>query len=205
MAWLVLVTWGMLAGFTMSLMLGTVFFALLQTSIHQGYRYGMAIAAGVVVSDICFLVLALGFDSAVSRLYGEYKGWVAMIGAIALVTLGLIQFFRKPPHAERARRRHLSAWQCAGKGFMLNIVNPGNLLLWLIALNTPVTIGQAFTGKVSFAVAGLIAIFLTESLMSWGAQKLRRWATPVRLHRLDQVVGSVFVLAGLQMALKYLI
>jgi threonine/homoserine/homoserine lactone efflux protein len=203
MAWLAVVTWGMLAGFTMSLMLGTVFFALLQTSIHQGYRYGMAIAAGVVLSDICFLVLALGFDSTVSRIYGEYKGLVALIGASALVTLGLVQFFRRPPHAERGRRRHLNAWQCAGKGFMLNIVNPGNLLLWLIALNTPVTIGLSFGSKVLFSSSGLVAIFLTESLISWGAQKLRRWATPVRLHRLDQVVGSIFVLAGLQMLWKY--
>lgn len=203
MAWLAILSWGMLAGFTMSLMLGTVFFALLQTSIHQGYRYGMAIAAGVVISDMCFLVLVLGFDSTVSRLYGEYKGIAALVGALALFILGLIQFFRKPPHPEHGRRGHLNAWQCAAKGFMLNIVNPGNLLLWLIALNTPVTIGLAFSGKLLFSIGGLAAIFITESLISWGAQKLRRWATPKRLQRLDQLVGSVFVLAGLQMVWKY--
>jgi threonine/homoserine/homoserine lactone efflux protein len=196
--------WGLLAGFSMSLMLGTVFFALLQTSIHQGYRYGMAIAAGVVLSDILFLILALGFNKAVARLYEDYKGGIAMVGCVALVALGTIQLFRKPPHAQRGRRKHLNAWQCAVKGFMLNVVNPGNLILWLVVLNTPVTIAYTFSQKAIFSVAGLIAIFITETAIAYGAQKLRKWATPVRLHRLDLVVGTVFIIAGLHMAVKYL-
>jgi len=199
------VLWGFLAGNTMSLMLGTVFFSLLQTSIHQGYKYGMAIAAGVVVCDVLFLVLALGFSEAVSAFYGQHQSTMAWIGCGALVTLGLIQLSRKPPYAgPETSRKEQGYFGCAMRGFGLNLLNPGNLIIWLVALNNPVTIGYAMSQKIQFASAGLLAIFITETGISYAAQKLRRWATPVNLHRLDLLVGFVFVLAVLQMAWKYL-
>lgn len=199
------VLWGLAAGFTMSLMLGTVFFSLLQVSIHQGYKHGVAIASGVILCDILFLVLALGFSEAVSDFYQHNQATMAWVGCTALVILGLIQVMRKPPN-ERAEgsRKHLSYIQCAIRGFLLNLVNPGNLVIWLVALNNPVTVGLNATQKIQFAAAGLMAIFLTESGISYAAQQLRRWATPAHLRKLDLFVGVVFILAGLRMAWTYL-
>lgn len=199
------VLWGFAAGFTMSLMLGTVFFSLLQVSIHQGYKHGVAIASGVIVCDILFLVLALGFSEAVSDFYQKNQVTMAWVGCTALVMLGLIQILRKPPHARsEGSRKHLSYIQCATRGFLLNLVNPGNLIIWLVALNNPLTVGLSVPQKVQFAAAGLVAIFLTESGISYAAQQLRRWATPSHLHKLDLFVGVVFILAGLRMAWTYL-
>jgi threonine/homoserine/homoserine lactone efflux protein len=199
------VLWGLFAGFTMSLMLGTVFFTLIQTSINQGYKYGVAIAAGVVVCDVLFLILALGFSEVVSDFYNQHRGTMAGIGCLALVTLGMIQVLRKPPHnGIEAAKNELSYPAYMVKGFLLNLVNPGNLIIWLVALNNPLTVTLEVSQKIQFSVAGLLAIFITESGISYAAQQLRRWATPARLHKLDLVVGTVFILAGLQMAWKYL-
>lgn len=199
------VLWGLFAGFTMSLMLGTVFFSLLQISIHQGYKHGVAIAAGVILCDVLFLVLALGFSEAVSAFYQKNQVLMAWVGCLALVILGLIQVLRKPPYARAdGGWKQLSYIQCSAKGFLLNLVNPGNLIIWLVALNNPVTVGLSMTQKIQFSSAGLLAIFLTESGISYAAQQLRRWATPVHLHRLDLLVGAVFILAGLRMAWTYL-
>lgn len=199
------VLWGLAAGFTMSLMLGTVFFSLLQVSIHQGYKHGVAIAAGVIGCDILFLVLALGFSEAVADFYQKNQATMAWVGCAALVILGFIQILRKPAHARaEGGRKHLGYIQCAMRGFLLNLVNPGNLILWVVALNNPVTMGLSTPQKIQFAAAGLLAIFLTESGVSFAAQQLRRWATPAHLHKLDLFVGLVFILAGLRMAWTYL-
>jgi L-lysine exporter family protein LysE/ArgO len=50
---------GATSGFVLSLMLGTVFFALIQNSIDYGFTTGIYIAAGVVVSDVLFISAAL--------------------------------------------------------------------------------------------------------------------------------------------------
>jgi threonine/homoserine/homoserine lactone efflux protein len=195
------VLWGLAAGFTMSLMLGTVFFSLLQVSINQGYRHGIAIAAGVIVCDLLFLVMALGFSEAVAAFYQKNQVTMAWIGCLALVILGLMQLLRKPPHARMdGSRKQLSYLQCVVRGFLLNLVNPGNLIIWIVALNNPLTVGLSLSQKIQFSAAGLIAIFLTETGISYAAHQLRRWATPAYLHKLDLWVGFVFILAGLRMA-----
>lgn len=199
------ILWGLAAGFTMSLMLGTVFFSLLQTSIKQGFRYGMAMAAGVIVCDMLFLILALGFSDAVAEFYTTHQEMLAWVGCLAFVVLGVVQISRKPSIAQvESANKQYTYLNRVMRGFLLNLVNPGNLVIWIVALNNPLTVGLPLNQKIHFSMAGLVAIFLTESGISIAAQQFRRWATPKRLHQLDLVVGAVFIIAALQIAWKQL-
>jgi len=43
---------GIILGLTLAVLIGPVFFALLQTSIHKGFGAGVLVAIGISASDI---------------------------------------------------------------------------------------------------------------------------------------------------------
>ena len=48
----------LLIGFFMAFMIGPVFFMLIQTSILKGARAAIIFDLGVIIGDICFILLA---------------------------------------------------------------------------------------------------------------------------------------------------
>jgi threonine/homoserine/homoserine lactone efflux protein len=53
-----IILYGLITGMLMSIMLGTVFFALVQNSIDHGFRTGVFIAIGVISSDVLLISLS---------------------------------------------------------------------------------------------------------------------------------------------------
>jgi threonine/homoserine/homoserine lactone efflux protein len=53
--WAAPALFGLLTGFMMSILLGVVFFLLIQAGIQYGTKKGVIIAAGVVAGDLIFL------------------------------------------------------------------------------------------------------------------------------------------------------
>ena len=53
--------YGIGTGFMMSVMLGAIFFMLIQTGVKHGYKKAFIIASGVIVCDILFVILAISF------------------------------------------------------------------------------------------------------------------------------------------------
>ncbi|TAG50601.1 MAG: LysE family translocator, partial [Runella slithyformis] len=51
--------YGFFTGVLLCLTFGTVFFALIQTSLQRGYQSGISIAMGVVASDAFFVFCAV--------------------------------------------------------------------------------------------------------------------------------------------------
>ena len=48
---------GITFGLALALMVGPVFFALIQTSLHEGFRAGSFFATGVFISDASLIAL----------------------------------------------------------------------------------------------------------------------------------------------------
>jgi arginine exporter protein ArgO len=48
---------GVLLGLTFAVLIGPAFFALIQTSIHRGFRFGFFLAIGIFLSDLVALLV----------------------------------------------------------------------------------------------------------------------------------------------------
>ena len=59
-------------GFLLSVMIGPVFFLLLETSITKGFRSALALDLGVLISDIIYVLIAVMFVE-------QIKGLIARI------------------------------------------------------------------------------------------------------------------------------
>ena len=65
---------GFVYGLGISFMLGTVFFTLIQQGLKHGAKAGIAIAVGVILTDIVFISLAYWFtDLASASLFASRK------------------------------------------------------------------------------------------------------------------------------------
>jgi threonine/homoserine/homoserine lactone efflux protein len=81
-------------GIVLSFLTGPVFFALIKTSIEKGLYAGMALAAGVVLSDGIFVALSL-FGSTYITKGSAYIDYIGYAGAGILLSIGVFYLLKK--------------------------------------------------------------------------------------------------------------
>ena len=94
---------GIFVGITLSLMVGPALFMLLQTSLHRGFKYGVNIAIGILLSDA--LALSLVWFG-VSKILGEdprQNLWFSLIGGIVLILFGAYMFMKPTPSKSKKK------------------------------------------------------------------------------------------------------
>ncbi len=194
---------GVLAGASLSLMLGTVFFSLLRNSLQYGYRTGFFIAAGVVACDVIYVLICLLSQDLVSLLK-LYQFQISIIGGIILVISGILMLIKAAPkilEGKLIETKTKSNLYFFGNGFLLNFLNPLNFLS-LLALSTMLNVRFNYNtnSQAVFFAACLFSIFIVEILIAYGATKIKRWITPNILKRINQLSGIVFIAIGIKLA-----
>lgn len=189
--------YGLITGILLCLTFGTVFFALIQTSVELGYRSGIQIALGVVVSDAFFCFTAI-FGTSFLPQIEHFDKWVGAIGIIFLVILGVKNFFRVPTitpktHADdRSRRR--SHFKYFLKGVALNALNPINFMSWAAIATYLRTKGRYDLNEmILFFGMSLIGVFATQSALAIYAHRLRRLLTVSIMKYINITTGIVFL------------
>jgi threonine/homoserine/homoserine lactone efflux protein len=185
--------YGLTTGAVMSVMLGTVFFALVQNSIDNGFRSGMLISMGVIVSDILLISLSLLFSSALLPTGGTVEYIVRIAGGVFLIAYGISNLMKKKTivYPESGPGQVLYSMST---GFFLNLLNPGNFIGWT-AVSTQLTqvAGYNIYQSIIFYSGALSAIFMTETLIAYGATQLKQFITVRLLRNIDITVGILFL------------
>lgn len=188
---------GFLTGLMLSFSLGAVFFALIQNSIKGGYKTGIAIASGVILSDVIFVSFALLGTSLFSQ--GDLRSqWVQLIAISFLLFLGIYTFINaKKPLDKTPSINSISFGNVMiyfGKGFLLNGLNPANFFAWtVICTYTTGTLGYTINNNILFFSFALLAIFLMESAISFGAHSIKRHLTDKIMLWVNRISGSIYI------------
>src|SRR5690554_366608 len=132
-----LVTSAILMGFLLSLILiGPVFFLLLQTSVSRGWKSAIVLDLGVLTADIiCILVAYYGSkDLAVAI---ENNPSIYIFGGFFITIYGILMYISKP----NLKLRNLSDsgknyFRTFFNGFFLNILNIGVIVFWFFIVST---------------------------------------------------------------------
>lgn len=184
---------GLGTGFALSIMLGTVFFCLVQNSIENGFGSGFAIATGVILSDVLLIVLSR-YNTDLLPQGGTMETVTRLSGAGLLFALG-VAGMRPRKSGQSAGTLGRNPFVLASKGFMLNIINPANYLNWL-AISMMLTNVFHYDGASLWLYYGgaLTGIFFTEVCIAYFASFLRERITPLFLRRLDIGVAILFII-----------
>jgi threonine/homoserine/homoserine lactone efflux protein len=191
-----IVMYGFLTGMVMSMMLGTVFFALVQNSIDYGFRTSVFISIGVITSDVILIVLSW-FNTELIPKGGTTDLVVRICGAVFLLLYGLSNLLKKEKAAyPQTEKKQLLKF--VSMGFLLNILNPGNYIGWLAVTTQLKTVVKYEVSEATFYFAGAVsAIFLLECLISWSASFLKPYITDQFLRLVNRLIGVLFIAFGI--------
>ena len=201
---------GLLLGFSLSFLVGPLMFAIIEAGISQGFRAGVAVAAGFWVSDVLFMLAATFGVQSLSSLtdWPGFRLWMGIAGGVLLILFGLgsmwkAQYVYKRQAGQISQRPYLSWWL---RGFLLNTINPGTLFFWLgivSAVVIPSRWDQA--QNLRFFGSMLFALVLTDTLKAWGAKALRRFLTPEHTRKAQWGIGLLLLFFGVFFAVRALI
>ena len=207
-------------GFLLSVMIGPVFFLLLETSITKGFRSALALDLGVLISDIIYVLIAVMFVEQIKGLIAGNKLMFSIIGGSIFVVYGLISLFKKVElmdttklegievniDQKKSNKNTKDYVFLALKGFVLNFANPMVIFYWVsvasVANNAVPEDNSTFW---AFLFLGLVLLtfFSIDVLKILAAKKIRPLVNQTLLNALNRLIGIVFTLFGLFLILQF--
>lgn len=205
-------------GFLLSVMVGPVFFILLETSITKGIRAALALDIGVFISDILYILFALSFVDQISSINsGENKLIFGFIGGSIFIIYGTFYFFKKSKMVDLTLEAENTSKEVAAapkdylllglKGFILNIANPAVIFYWLSILSlaaqsVPDNTKNPNTWILLFLSILLGTYFGIDVLKVFTAKRLRALVNQNLLNALNILIGLIFFLTGIFQIIK---
>ncbi|MFN5786047.1 MAG: LysE family translocator [Flavobacteriia bacterium] len=197
---------GIVTGFILSIMIGPVFFVLLETSIRRGVKAAIAFDLGVLLSDVVYVMIAYVFYSQVSALMaGEKQDLLKIVGGALFLVYGVLTYFKKPKEMkvdEVGNVLHKSSDYIVLmlKGFFLNFANPLVIFYWFSVITLgakKATGGDTGDDSILFYIGVILITFFSFDLLKiLGAKKLRPLVTDKLLIILNHFIGIVFFVFG---------
>lgn len=207
-------------GFLLSVLIGPVFFILLETSITKGFRAAISFDLGVFLSDVLYILIAVMFMEQIKGLdTASNKMLFGFIGGTIFIIYGLFTFFKKPVaidanliDANEVVNMPVTQTKdyimLGVKGFLLNFANPLVIFYWLSVASfanqfapDKSSIGWVFL----FVSIVLLTFFGVDILKILAAKKLRPLVNQKLLMSLNRVIGIVFCLFGVFLILQNIV
>lgn len=189
-------------GLLLSVMLGPVFFALLQTSLHEGFKAGAYLAFGVFLSDASLITVCYTFASLI-RIIDNHQSAMSWVGGLLLIGFGIYNFFHKVRMKDVDDNKKTVHAHFVLKGFLLNLFNPAVLFFWLGVVGL-VSVREHYSSADEWIFFGstLAMVFTTDLLKCFVANRIKNILNPTVMTWINRITGLVLIGFGLNMILK---
>jgi threonine/homoserine/homoserine lactone efflux protein len=207
-------------GLLLSLMIGPVFFLLMEISITKGFKSAIIFDFGVLLSDVFYVVLSMFFAYQLRSLgslknsivlsfiggglflaYGAYNVWFKKIALASPEELanGLLEQdpLNKSSGLNRIDRGNDALLLL--KGFTLNLLNPGVVVYWLAIVAKGFDLVEEHQGiwHIYVFIGIVLGVFFgIDCLKAYLANKLKPLVTVNLLKALNLLIGAVFIGTG---------
>jgi threonine/homoserine/homoserine lactone efflux protein len=188
---------GVVTGFILSIMIGPVFFVLLETSITKGIRAALALDFGVLLSDLLYILIAYVFYSEVASLSSKDNRYIMnIIGGVLFLLYGLVTLLKKTNTDSEvitspAIPNSKDMVVLMVKGFLLNLANPMVIFYWFSIMTLATTYVNDATTIHSpilfFLLVIIFTFFSIDVLKIIGAKYLRPLVTNKLLNCLKKL------------------
>ena len=198
---------GIFLGLILSVLIGPVFFVLLETSIRRGARDAVLIDIGVLLADVLYLFVAY-FSAEQIIVWLEKYEFLKFIGAGIIIAYGLYTIIsKKSPQVQKnidiKQLKRPNPIGLISKGMALNAMNPAVLAYWLFVCTYQVK-GQNIEGVnvVIFFAICLGTMFMIDLLKIYFASKLKKKMTQKNLATVSIIVGAILIFIGIMMCFQ---
>jgi len=191
---------GILLGLLLSVAAGPIFFMLIQLGIERGVAAGMTLSAGVILSDVFYVILIYFGVEWLSEL-PDFKWYMGLFGGLILVAFGLATMLSKykPPEEVKITTRTYGGYFF--KGIAVNVFNPFVFFLWIAVTGNMIEREMIFQERLAYFLAIIITVGLTDFIKLLLAWKIRTYMKPQHFQGLRYVAGMGLIAFGI--ALMY--
>ena len=184
-------------GLILTVSMGPIFVALVQTSIEKGLKPGMTVGVGIWSSDVLIIGVMLYLVSLVNQLVNNaaFNFYMGLAGGIVMILFGL--YMLKHKASVNFDGEVYSAKNYAGfwlKGFLVNTLNPFTYIFWLGVIATQVFArGVSVTNTVIFLSSIMLVIVSSDLLKIAGSSYIR---SSLKVSHIDKAtnIGGVFLI-----------
>ena len=197
-------------GITLAILTGPAFFALLQTSIRNGYKSGIAFAIGVFISDTT--LISLSYLGALNLFSNPKNNFIiGIIGGTILIMSGIFNIFQKHPldlqkggeGVEKLLPTKTTLPVSALKGFAINLINPFVIIFWIGVVSVESTRYKFSSADVvALFTASLFTVLSTDILKSLAANKITAFLHPKILLWVNRIAGVILIISGMSLIWK---
>ncbi len=198
---------GIQVGLLLAILLGPIFFALIQTGVERGLRAGTMVGLGIWISDILFIAVTYAGLNYITPLKEseDFIFYVGLVGGLVLIVVGVATLLTKPPGWEAgsiisSKASYFSLWL---KGFLVNTVNPFTFVFWITMMSTSVG-DQGYNKQEAFLFFGAIlsTIIITDFSKVALAKYIRKWLTGKHILWIRRVSGGALVAFGVVLMIR---
>ncbi|MBI2981940.1 MAG: LysE family transporter [Deltaproteobacteria bacterium] len=190
-------------GFLVALPVGPIAILILQRSLQVGPLAGIASGIGAAVADGLIAFLAgLGLAALLEEIGRSQHFFVGGIGGLVLVLVGLKLFFQKPPALRTEevlseRYLHHYLWDTLSV-FLLTLTNPMTIIAFaaLFAGSNLIPLDPRKIDYLRICLGVFSGSFLWWVLLVLLSRPIKRNISPLRIHRLLEIVGVILILLG---------
>lgn len=197
-----LVSSAILIGILLSLVLiGPVFFMVLETSISNGWKSAIVLDLGVISSDLmCILIAYYGSKELAEAIQNSPS--IYIFGGFFIFIYGLMMYIKRPDIKARnmkaVSKNYLKTYF---NGFILNTLNVGVLVFWFFVVGTIVI---QYGKKDTMVFMGIVlgTFFCLDLLKIMLAQRLKEKFTFRRVFYFKKIIGLILMIFGIIVILK---
>lgn len=190
-----LILYAMGLGLMLSLVfIGPIFFLLIETSFSRGPRHALALDFGVVTADIVCIVAAYYASGDLVEIIDKHPAFYR-ISALLIFVYGIFMMVSKTKMHIKGEEKLISQnyMKTFFNGFLLNILNVGVLLFWLV---TVISVRNQYPEHNDFILylAIVISTYLAIDLMKiFLAKQFHDKLTQNVANRIRKIVGIVLI------------
>lgn len=196
------IKYGVGLGLLLSVLIGPVFFILINVSIKEGFRSAMYLDIGIILSDaICILISYLGLAALLED--RENRVLFLIIGSVVLIVMGVLKIFpgKNSPNPKEPKPiivKKSNPFSLMVQGFFYNFLNPSVLLFWISTVGGAMALydGESKLIWTQFS-AVLLTVFLFDILKAWFAKKMRSFITEDKIFKANRIIGIAFIVFAL--------
>jgi threonine/homoserine/homoserine lactone efflux protein len=195
---------GIFFGLLLSVMIGPVFFALIQTSVQHGFEQGLSVAFGASLSDI--LIMSGCFWGIVNVSVDEpATKFIGMMGTLVLFITGL-HMIRKPFMGIEKQvnlQTNGNIVKNFTKGFLVNSLNPFVFVYWMGIVGFTSAKYNFEIIKISKFTGGMaLTIVTTDLLKVYLASRAKSVINVSHVKKISAVIGIIFIAYSLQLFMQ---
>ena len=199
---------GIILGMTLAVLLGPALFALIQTSIHRGFRSAALFAFGIFLSDTTLVFLC--FIGALQIISNDSNRVVfGIVSGSILIGYGIFTFLRTTILKRKKANGNGDnpGWLTyIFKGYFLNVANPYVWLFWItVTVGVTSDYGDHTSSAILFFSGALLTIFTTDIVKAYIAKKIKGLLNEKNIKRMNQIVGILLLFFGVVMIFRALL